>query len=109
VFEVHLSDSAKLDLRSNVDWWSEHRSEREAERWYDAIMEAIYSLERNPKGCLAARESERLGVKLQNLWFGLSSKQTHRVLFIVDDSKVNVLRVLSCRQNTDDLDLYPEG
>jgi len=69
----------------------------------------LFSLECNPEGRLAAREAERLGVKLQNLWFGLSSKQTHRVLFIVDGNKVNVLRVLSCRQNTDDLDLYPEG
>jgi plasmid stabilization system protein ParE len=109
VFEVHLSDSAKLDLRTNVDWWSENRSEIEAERWYDAIMEAIYSLERTPRRCIAAREAERLGVKLKNLWFGMSSKQTHRVLFTVDGSRVNVLRVLSTRQNTDNLNLCPEG
>ena len=70
---------------------------------------AIYSLERNPKGRIAAREAEQLGVKLRNLWFGMSSKQTHRVLFIVDGNQVNVLRVLSTRQNTDDLNLYPEG
>ena len=78
MFEVHLSESAKLDLRSNVDWWSEHRSEIEAERWYDAIMGAIYSLERNPKGRIAAHEAEQLGVKLQNLWFGMLQRVSMR-------------------------------
>ncbi len=105
MFEVLLSESAIRDLRSNVDWWSEHRSSEESERWYVAIMEAIYSLEHNPQRSTFAREAELLGIELRNLWFGLSSKQTHRVLFTVDGSQVNVLRVLSARQNTDDLKL----
>lgn len=108
MFEVLLSDSAKRDLRNNVDWWSEHISTSEAERWYVAILESIYSLERNPKRCLLARESKKLNVELHNLWFGLSSKQTHRVLFTVDGDQVNVLRILGTRQDTTNLDLHPE-
>ena len=109
MFEVLLSDSAKRDLRSNVDWWSEHRSESQAELWYDSVMKAIYSLERNPQRCIVAREADLLGIELKNLWFGLSSKQTHRILFTVDGGVVNVLRVLSARQNTDDLKLSTDG
>ena len=72
-------------------------------------MKAIYSLERNPQRCIVAREADLLGIELKNLWFGLSSKQTHRILFTVDGGVVNVLRVLSARQNTDDLKLSTDG
>jgi len=108
MFKVLLSDSAKRDLRNNVDWWSEHRSPHLAERWYVAILESIYSLQRNPKRCVLACESEKLGIELHNLWFGLSSKQTHRVLFTVEGKRVNVLRVLSARQDSSSLDLHPQ-
>ena len=52
-----------------------------------------------------AREAEALGIELRNLWFGLRSKQTHRVLFTVEGSTVTILRVLSTRQDGNALDL----
>lgn len=99
MFEIVLSATAQNDLRANVQWWSEHRSPSEAERWYVSILESIYSLEHMPTRCLLAREAETLGIELHNLWFGLSAKQTHRVLYTVDGNTVNVFRVLSTRQN----------
>jgi len=105
VFEILLTDAAKRDLRNTVDWWSEHRSIIEAERWYASILSSIYSLEHNPKRCVLARESTRLKIELHNLWFGMANKQTHRVLFIVDGDCVNILRVLGTRQDTTDLNL----
>ena len=81
MFEIVLSATAQNDLRANVQWWSEHRSPSEAERWYVSILESIYSLEHMPTRCLLAREAETLGIELHNLWFGLSAKQTHRVLY----------------------------
>lgn len=103
MFEIVLSDAAKKDLRTNVQWWSEHRSSAEAERWYAAILESIYSLKQMPRRCLLAREAEALGIELHNLWFGLSTKQTHRVLYTVDGNTVNVFRGLSTRQDTFEL------
>lgn len=105
MFEVFITDVAKKDLRNNVDWWSKNRSPDEAERWYIEILESIYSLEQLPQRCPLAREAETLGIDLHNLWFGLSSKQTHRSLFTIDGKRVNVLRVLSARQETRDLKL----
>ena len=103
MFEIVLTDVAKADLRRNVDWWSENRSPTEAERWYASILESIYSLEEMPTRCLMAREAETLGIELHNLWFGLGKKQTHRVLFTVEGNTVNVFRVLSTRQDANDL------
>ena len=103
MFEVFISDAAKKDLRNNVDWWSENRSAEEAELWYTSILESIYSLEHMPQRCPLAREAETLSIELHNLWFGMSSKQTHRSLFTIEGNRVKVLRVLSTRQETKDL------
>ena len=105
MFEIVLTDAAQADLHENVQWWGEHRSQSEAERWYVAILDHIYSLEQTPMRCVMAREAEALGIELRNLWFGLSSKQTHRVLFTVEGSTVTVFRVLSTRQDGNALDL----
>jgi len=105
VFEIHISDAAKRDLINNVDWWSENRSADEAERWYVAILESIYSLEQMPERCPLAREAEALGIELHNLWFGLSGKHTHRTLFTISSTNVNVLRVLSTRRENKNLNL----
>lgn len=108
MFNVFLSDAAQADLRRNVEWWSENRSSSQAERWYDEILKSIYSLSDNPEKCIIARESTALNIELHNLWFGLGSKQTHRVLFTIDGTTVNVLRVLSTRQDTAALKLTGE-
>ena len=55
-----------------------------------------------------AREAETLGIELHNLWFGLGKKQTHRVLFTVEGNTVNIFRVLSTRQDSNDLSLDEE-
>ncbi|MCU0713288.1 MAG: hypothetical protein MUC43_14605 [Pirellula sp.] len=56
MFRVLLSDAAQSDIRNNVTWWSENRSREEAERWYIAVMEKIYSLEQLPLRCPIALE-----------------------------------------------------
>ncbi len=98
MFSVVISDAAQADLRHNVEWWGEHRSVTEAETWYCSILEKIYSLEHMPKRCTLAYESKLLKREIYHLFFGTSSKHTHRVLFTIDDSRVSILRVLSTRQ-----------
>jgi plasmid stabilization system protein ParE len=103
VFEVLLSSAAQADIRNNVDWWSANRSKVEAERWYDAAIAKIYSLERLPYRCPIARESERLGVEIRHLLFGVSTTHTHRVLYQIDGTIVTVLRILATSQDTSNL------
>jgi len=100
VFDVVLSDAAKADIRNIAVWWSEHRSKDDAERWYVAIIKKIYLLEHMPRRCPVARESEQLGIEVRHLLFGISSKHTHRVLYEIEGSTVNVFRVLSTLQDT---------
>ena len=69
---------------------------------------SIYSLDEMPTRCVMAREAETLGIELHNLWFGLGKKQTHRVLFTIKGNTVNIFRVLSTRQDTNDLSLDEE-
>lgn len=98
MFTVALSDAAKSDLRQNATWWSEHRSHEQAERWYDAILSKIYSLEQMPKRCPFAPEADALHLEIRHLLFGVSSRPTHRVLFEIDGEVVNVVRVLHVSQ-----------
>jgi plasmid stabilization system protein ParE len=98
VFDVVLSDLAKSDLRENVKWWSEHRSPEEAERWYNAILNKIYSLEHMPNRCPMAPETDALKLEIRHLLFGLASRLTHRVLFEIDGKTINVFRVLHTSQ-----------
>jgi plasmid stabilization system protein ParE len=109
VFEVFLSDAAKRDLRLNVQWWSEHRSVEEAECWYVSLLQSIYSLEHFPERCGLAREADSLGIEIRNLWFGLSTKQTHRAVFVIERNKVSILRVLSARQDIAETDITGEA
>ncbi len=107
MFRVLISDAAQSDIRKNVIWCSENRSKEEAERWYIAVMEKIYSLEQLPLRCPIARESEILGIEIRHLLFGISSKHTHRVLYTMDGDIVKVVRVLSTSQDTADFRSLP--
>jgi len=98
MFDVFIADKAKTDIRTNAEWWKEHRSTEQADQWLTGIADAIESLEQMPRRCGLAAEADVLGISIRNLYFGLSSHPTHRVLFTVDENVVNVLRVLSTRQ-----------
>jgi plasmid stabilization system protein ParE len=103
VFDVFLSAAAQADIRHIVDWWSANRSKDEAERWYVAAIEKIYSLERLPYRCPVARESDRIGVEIRHLLFGVAAKHTHRVLYQIEETTVTVLRILSTSQDSSNL------
>lgn len=107
MFHVLLSDAAQSDIRRNVAWWSENRSIEESERWYTTVMGKIYSLEHLPLRCPVARESEILGIEIRHLLFGISSKHTHRVLYVIEGELVNVIRVLSTSQDTTEFNSMP--
>lgn len=98
MFEVFISNKAITDMRTNAQWWKEHRSADQADQWLTGIASAIDSLEQMPLRCWLAAEAAVLGIPIHNLYFGLSSHPTHRVIFTVDGNVVNVLRILSSRQ-----------
>jgi len=89
-YEVLLTTKAEQELRATADWWEDHRSADEAERWYTGIVSAIQSLEHNPLRCHVAREDSDLHIPLHELHFGLGSRPTHRVVFTLRPDRVVV-------------------
>lgn len=110
MFTVNITGRAEQDIHQNTDWWEQHRSEEQAERWYVGIYAAMKSLSSMPARCALAPEAAELDLPVRNLLYGLSSKLTHRVLFSIDGDDVVIYRVLHMSQAvlTDNLDLQSD-
>lgn len=96
---VLLEPQAISDLRHAVKWWLENRSEKQALRWYDGIRDAIETLAVSPQRCVFARENPKSDAELRALHFGLGSRPTHRVIFVIDPDAVRVLAVRHAAQD----------
>jgi plasmid stabilization system protein ParE len=91
--EVLVTLRAGEEAQSIHDWWAEHRSREQADRWYEAFWRSILSLERHPERCALARENGRVPDKLRQLNFGLGQRPTRRLVFTMREDRVVVLRV----------------
>lgn len=98
MFEVVLTPKAESDLQQSVDWWGQHHSLNEAERWYNGILATIESLSNLPHRCPLVRNTKCLGREVRQLLYGVSSKLTHRIYFGIDGDTVTVYRVLATSQ-----------
>ncbi len=99
MFVVRLTERAEQDINRNADWWEEHRSKDQADRWYLGIFKAMQSLSNLPTRCGMAPEAGALDRPIRQLLFGLSRQLTHRVLFTIDGNNVVIYRVLHTAQN----------
>ena len=96
---VVIEPQAKADLRHAVRWWAENRSEEQALRWYDETRVAIEGLGDNPHRCVLAHENPKSTDELRELHFGLGSRPTHRIIFVIDPDAVRVLAVRHAAQD----------
>lgn len=103
-YEVLLTGEADQDLRIAYEWYLA-RSPDAAQRWYDGIMRAVASLERDPQRCALANENERTPVELRQLNYGSGRKITHRVIFAVRPKHVVVYAI----RHTSQRDWEPGG
>ena len=107
MFRVIIAGPAQKDIRSAFSWWAAHRSATSASRWYVGIVDAIYSLKSSPDRCTLAPERDLVEQPLRQLLFGLGSRPTHRIVFVVDGSDVIILAVRHAGQDlllSDDLE-----
>lgn len=107
MFRVIITGPAKRDIQEAHDWWAEHRSAEQAERWYVGIRDAIRSLRDAPERSPRATETDLLAQGIRQRQFGLGRRATHRIVFAVDGTTVVVLRVRHTAQDAltlDDLD-----
>jgi plasmid stabilization system protein ParE len=86
-FKVVVENEAKEDLKDAARWIAQYSPDK-ATLWYFDATEAIESLEKFPARCPMAPESKKFGAEIRHLIFG-----KHRILFLIEDETVYVLRV----------------
>jgi plasmid stabilization system protein ParE len=87
---VVIARAAAREIEEQYNWLAE-RSEAAANRWRDALLEAIDTLEDHPERCPEAPEAE-WHEGLRQLLHG-KRRQAHRILFEIRGQTVVVLRV----------------
>jgi len=98
-YQVVLNDRAENQLEAAFQWWSEHRSESQAVRWYNGFLDALDGLRANPERCSIALETQKFGYEVRQLLFGLGRRATHRALFTIRPSMVYVFSIRHVAQD----------
>ncbi|MEM8944772.1 MAG: type II toxin-antitoxin system RelE/ParE family toxin [Planctomycetota bacterium] len=99
IYEVRLTQKANRDIHQIHDWWYEHRSPEQADRWFEEILEAFKSLRKMPERCAAAPESVKSGRNVRQLLFTIGKRNTHRIVFLIESDQVWILRVRHVAQD----------
>ncbi len=92
-YSVRIMPEAYHELEASAVWWAEHRSSEEALRWYDGFVAKLESLQSMPESHSLARENPRVAFDLRELHYGLGSGTTHRALFRIIGTTVEVLTI----------------
>lgn len=86
-YRVEPTDKALVDA-GEAYFWINEQSEGVALRWYEGLLKAFRSLEKNPLRCPLAPESALFEEEIRQLIYG-----KYRILFTVEGETVFVLRV----------------
>jgi plasmid stabilization system protein ParE len=92
-YSVVFTQQAARELEAIADWWAEHRSVRQAARWYDGFSTKIEGLCRDPDRHPLADESPDFPYELRELHFGLGSRPTHRAVYTIVSEFVIVITI----------------
>src|SRR5260221_12105702 len=90
---VVLTEQAEREMQSAFNWWAEHRSKRQADRWYAGLAKAIAALSENSQRHGHSRESDRFAYPIRDLLFGLGRRPTHRAIFTIRGEDIVVLTI----------------
>jgi plasmid stabilization system protein ParE len=90
---VHLTAKALGDIEDCRTWWAEHRSAEQAERWHRACEAALDTLSDCAGRCPLAQENRRAPVELSQLAFGVGTRRTHRLVFVIRPDRIVVYRL----------------
>jgi plasmid stabilization system protein ParE len=92
-YQIIIQPQAEKDIRQALRWIARH-SPKKATLWYFDIMQAIDSLQDSPARCPFAPECKTFGLDIRHLLF-----DQYRILFVIEDVSVSVLRVRHQAQN----------
>jgi plasmid stabilization system protein ParE len=92
-YTVVTSERAAREIEDAAAWWAREHSLEQAERWYQGVRAAITGLATSPERCPVAAERSLLRYEVRELYYGLGSKPTHRIIFTIIRETVLVLAV----------------
>ncbi len=90
-YQVIILPSAERDIGEAYEWLAEQDAES-AIRWYNRLLEAIFSLEIFPDRCPLAPESEFFNAEIRETFHG-RRQHKYRILFTTSENEVYVLHV----------------
>ncbi len=109
IYKVSLAQKAKQDIFLIHDWWHDHRSPEQADKWFDEILVAFQSLQQMPERCPQAPEAQKAGRNVRQLLFTIGQRKTHRIVFLVESQTVWILRVRHVAQESLPADFLDGG
>jgi len=81
-YRVEISRLAETEALEAFVWKGEQLGMQAATRWYNGLMQAIYSLQEFPHRCPLAPESDVFEEEIRQLLYGKRS-DTYRILFSI--------------------------
>ncbi len=90
-YQVIILPSAERDIGEAYEWLAEQDAES-AIRWYNRLLEVIFSLEIFPDRCPLAPESEFFNSEIREIFHG-RRQHKYRILFTTSENEVYVLHV----------------
>ncbi len=91
LYQVIILPAAERDIGDAYEWLAEQDAGA-AIRWYNRLLEVIFSLDTFPERCPIAPESEFLNAEVREIFHG-RRRHKYRILFTVSENEVHVLHV----------------
>jgi len=91
-YTVRALAGAQTDAQRIYDWIHD-RSPDGANRWWAAFREACQSLEQSPERHALAAEAKQCDRNIRQLLFKTRRSKYYRLLYVVAESEVHILRV----------------
>lgn len=92
---VILLPRAKFHLQEAARWWAEHRSERQADRWLEAVRSLTDEADHMPR----APDADRFEIDLRQKLLGIGKQPTHRLVFYLNERDVVIIAVRHLAQD----------
>jgi plasmid stabilization system protein ParE len=89
--QVIILPAAERDIGEAYEWLAEQDAEA-AIRWYNRLLEVIFSLDTFPERCPLAPESEFFNAEIREIFHG-RRQYKYRILFTTSENEVHVLHV----------------
>ena len=104
-YRLEITDEAADQLLSIAKWYARTaQSFQIAVRWYDGFLDALETLRQDPLRGGLAPENDLFQFELRELHFGSGKRLTHRALYRIVDTTVEVLTIRHFAQRSLDVD-----